>query len=257
MLISEEKIKEYLKQVPPIPQNALLTLKYLKEGNLKEAAKEAEKDLILKKQIEGVVNSAYFSIPKKVENTVQLFTMIGLEMATNLVYSYIVSLLEPKEWKIFNINFKDFQAEFLKSYEESMIFEFGEVKYKKYPEIGAIIPVAVCVCDMLLGEKKDKLELILNSAPMEIATLLKRLTGMSLFEIASKIAKIWELEDEKCDIIKNSECLECKNEISALVHFLFFYLSSKPAFFDLNSLIEFNTDSLEYLPKTKQRIINA
>ncbi|GAB6074963.1 HDOD domain-containing protein [Nautilia lithotrophica] len=257
MLISQEEIKKYLSQVPPLPKSAAKALKYLKEGDLRKAAMEAENDLVLKKQIEHVVNSAYFSLPNKVEDTVQLFTMIGLEMAKSLVYSYIVSLLEPKEWNIFNINFKDFQAQFLAVYEEYMILEFGKEKYKKYPEIGAIIPVAVCVCDMLLGDKKREVELITESAPLELGTLLKRMTGMTLFEIAAEIAKIWELEDEKCEIIKKSECIDCKNPISALTHFLFFYLVSKPQFMDLNSLIEFNPECMDLIPKTTQRIMNA
>ena len=257
MLISQDDIKKYLSQVPPVPESAMAALKALKEGDLRKAALEAEKDFVLKKQIEQVVNSAYFALPNKVENTVQLFTMIGLEMAKSLVYSYIVSLLEPKEWKIFNINFKDFQAEFMSNYEKYMILEFGKETYKKYPEIGAIIPVAVCVTDMLLGEKKDKLNLILESSPMEIGTLLKRMTGMTLFSIAGEIAKIWKLENDKCEIIKKSECDICDNKISALVHFLFFYMVSEPAFMDLNSLIEFNPECMDFIPKTTQRIINA
>jgi len=256
MLISKEEIQKYLKQVPPLPESAANTLLYLKAGDLKKAAQEAENDIVLKKQIEHVVNSAYFSLPNKVENTVQLFTMIGLEMAKSLVYSYIVSLLEPKEWKIFNINFKDFQAEFLSNYEKYMIEEFGRETYKKYPEIGAIIPVAVCVCDMLLGDKKDQIDLITSSAPLEIGTILKRMTGVSLFQIAAQIAKIWELEDEKCKIIAKSECINCNHPVSAMTHFLFFYLASKPAFYDLNSLIEFNPKCMEFIPKTTQRITN-
>jgi hypothetical protein len=256
MLVSKEDIQKYLSKVPPVPESAMKTLKYLKEGDLKKAALEAENDLVLKKQIQRVVNSAYFSLPNRVEDTVQLFTMIGLEMAKSLVYTYIVSLLEPEEWKIFDIDFRDFQAQFLSAYEEYMIYEFGEETYKKYPEIGAIIPVAVCVCDMLLGDKKDKLEIITQSAPLEIGTLLKRMTGFTLFGIAAEIAKIWDLEEEKCEIIKQSECIKCENKISALVHFIFFYLVSKPAFMDLNSLIEFNPECMEYIPKTTQRITN-
>ena len=177
-------------------------------------------------------------------------------MVKNLVYSCIVSLLEPKQWKIFNINFRDFQAEFLSIYEKCMLLEFGKETYKKYSEIGAIIPVSVCICDMLLGEEKEKLDLILKSAPIEIGTLIKRMTGTTLFEIAAMIGKIWELDKQKCEIIKNSECLEC-NKISALIHFLFFYLVSKPQFIDLNSLIEFNTKCIEFIPKTYKRILDG
>ena len=257
MLVSVEDIKKYLKNVPPVPESVRKTLDYLKEGKLKEAAVEAEKDLVLKKQIESIVNSAYFSLPNKVEDSVQLFSMIGLEMAKSLVYSYIVSLLAPKEWKIFNnFNFADFQAQFLRSYEEFMKLEFSEEVYKKYSEIGALIPISVCVVDGLLGEKKDKLELITSSSPLEIGTLLKRMTGVTLFTLSAKIAEIWELDKEKVDIIKNAECIKCENKISALVHFIFFYLVSKPNFLELNSLIEFNPECISFIPKTFERIQN-
>ncbi|WP_024791568.1 HDOD domain-containing protein [Lebetimonas sp. JS032] len=256
MLISKNDIEKYLQNIPPIPKYALECLNALKEGNIKKAANDAQKDLVLKKQIEKIVNSAAFSLRKEVKDTLQLFTLLGIENIRAIVYSYLVSLLMPKNWEIFKIDFTDFQKEFLNSYKEFVSLEFGETIYKKYAEIGAIIPASVCVCDSLLGEKKEKLNIILNSAPLEYGTLLKRLTGESLFGIAAKIAEIWDLEKEKCEIIKKSECEICDNPFSALNHFIFFYLTSKPAFFDLNSLIEFNPKCVDYIPKTYERISN-
>jgi hypothetical protein len=256
VLISKEEIKEYLNSIPPIPQSVNNCLKYLKQGELKKAALEAQKDIVLKKQIELVVNSAMFSLPNKVEDTVQLFTMIGLEMAKNLVYSYLVTLLKPKKWQIFNINFHDFQAAFMKMYEDFMIYEFGEKTYKKFSEIGAIVPISVCVCDSLFGKRKDDVDLILSSAPLDYATLLKRMTGLSLFGLAAKIAEIWDLEEEKTKILALAECQKCKEKVAALTHVLFFYLTSKKHFMDLNSLIEFNTNAINLIPKTYERIIN-
>jgi hypothetical protein len=256
MLISKDDIKKYLNNIPPVPEYALECLNALKNEDLKKAALAADKDLVLKKQIEKIVNSAAFSLRNKVDNTVQLFTLLGLENIRAIVYSYLVSLLEPKEWKIFKIDFPEFQKDFLSYYKEFASLEFGEKTYKKYSEIGAIIPASVCVCDSLLGDKKEKLNIVLNSVPLEYGTLLKRLTGESLFGIAATIAEIWDLEKEKCKIIKKSECETCNNPISALTHFTFFYLVSKPAFIDLNSLIEFNPKCIEYIPKTYERINN-
>jgi hypothetical protein len=256
MLISKEDIKKYLDDIPPIPKYAMECLNALKEGDLKKAAEAAENDLVLKKQIEKIVNSAAFALKNKVDNTLQLFTLLGIENVRAIVYSYLVSLLQPKEWKIFKINFSEFQKDFLNYYKEFMTLEFAEATYKKYAEIGAIIPASVCVCDSLLGDKKEKLNIILNSSPLEYGTLLKRLTGESLFGIAATIAELWELEKEKCEIIKKSECEICDNTISALTHFTFFYLVSKPTFMDLNSLIEFNPQCIEFIPKTYERINN-
>ena len=257
MLISKEEIIKYLKNVPPVPESVEECLNYLKQGDLKKAALAADKDIALKKQIEAVVNSAYFALPNKVEDTVQLFSMIGLEMARNLVYSYLVSLLEPKEWKIFkNLNFRDFQANFLHLYEEFSILEFGEKEYKENAILGAIIPSAVCVVDNLLGDKKDKLELITTHAPLEIGTLLKRITGVSLFGISAKIADIWGIEKKHQETLIKAKCVKCDDKIAAMLHFIFFYLASKPQFLELNSLIEFNPECVNFIPKTYERILN-
>ena len=256
MLISKEEIIKYLKNIPPVPQNVKNSLLALDKGDLKKAAIEASNDLVLKKRIESVVNSAYYGLSKKVEDIVQLFAMLGIEKSRSLIYLYLVSLLEPKQWKIFKINFFEFQAAFMKEFEKAMILEFDEKTYKQYAEIGAIIPAAVCVCDSLLGDKKEDVELIMSSAPIEYSTLIKRMTGVSLFGLASKIAEIWDLEKEKSEILKRAECEKCNDKISALIHFIFFILVSKKEFLDLNSLIEFNPQCIELIPKTYERIIN-
>jgi len=256
VLVSKEDIIKYLKTIPPVPENVKNTLNFLKEGDLKKAAIEAEKDLVLKKRIENVVNSAYYSLPNKVENITQLFAMLGIEKTRSLVYSYLVSLLEPKTWKIFNIDFFDFQAYFMALFEEYMKYEFDDKTFKNYAEIGALIPAAVCVCDGILGDKKEDVELVISSAPIEYSTLIKRMSGYSLFTLAAQIAKLWGLEEEKTDILKKSECVKCDSKIAALVHFLFFYTVSKPQFLDINSLIEFNPECINLIPKTYERIVN-
>ena len=257
MLVTKEDINNYLKDVPPVPETVKECLDYLENGDLRQAALAADKDIVLKKQIESVVNSAYFALPNKVENTVQLFSMIGLEMARNLVYTYLVSLLEPKKWQIFNnFPFADFQANFLNLYETYAKLELGEEAYKRYSTLGAIIPSAVCVVDSLLGDKKEQLESITLAAPLEIGTLLKRLTGITLFGISAKIADIWEVEQEFQEMLLEAECDQCDDKIAALLHFIFFYLASKPQFLEVNSLIRFNVNCVDLIPKTYERILN-
>lgn len=257
MLISKNDIIKYLKDVPPVPKNVKKALEYLKNGDLKNAAIEAQNDLILKKRIEDVVNSAYYALPNKVNDMVQLFAMLGMERSKSLIYSYLVSLLEPKEWQIFNINFFDFQAMFMSEFEKYMTIEFDTKTYKKYADVGAIIPASVCICDSLLGAKKEDVELLTSNAPLEYGTIIKRMTGISLFGIAAKIAEIWGLDKEKTKILKNAKCNNgCNDKISALIHLVFFMIVSKKQFLDLNSLIEFNPECINLIPKTYERIIN-
>jgi len=256
VLVSKKEILKYLNNVPPVPESVKQSLDALNEGDLKKAAVLASEDLVLKKRIESIVNSACYALPNRVDDIVQLFAMLGIEKTKSLIYSYLVSLLEPKEWKIFKVDFFDFQAAFMNEFEKAVILEFDEKTYKKYAEIGAIVPVAVCVCDGLLGDKKDEVELVLSSAPLEYSTLIKRMAGVSLFGIAAKIAQIWGLEEEKSEILKKAECKKCDNKISALIHLVFFMLVSKKQFLDLNSLIEFNVECIDVVPKIYERIIN-
>ncbi len=256
MLISKNDILNYLSKVLPVPENIQKALEYLNSGDIRNAAAKAEKDFILKKQIERVVNSAYYSLNKKIDDMVQLFTLLGIEKSRSLIYSYLVSLLEPKEWKIFKINFFDFQSAFMDTFEKAMTLEFDEQIFKKYAEIGAIIPAAVCVCEYLLGDKKDQVDIVMSSAPLEYSTLIKRMSGFSLFEIAAKIAFFWGVDEEKTEILKKSECKECSEKMPALIHFIFFALVSKKEFLDINSLIEFNPECINLIPKTYERMIN-
>ncbi len=256
MLISKKEILKYLKDIPPVPENVKNALKALDEGDLKKAALFASEDLILKKRIEDVVNSAYYALPNQVNDIVQLFAMLGIEKSRSLIYSYLVSLLEPKKWKIFKIDFFNFQAAFMSEFEKGMIIEFDEKTYKKYAEIGALIPASVCVCDSLLGDKKEDADLILSSAPIDYSNLIKRIAGVSLFQLAAKIAEIWGLEKEKVEILKEAECNICNNKIAAITHFTFFTLVSKKQFLEINSLIEFNPKCINLIPKLYERIIN-
>ena len=85
MLISKEEIIKYLKNVPPVPENVKNALSALDEGDLKKAAIEASNDLVLKKRIQSVVNSAYYGLSHKVEDMIQLFAMLGSEKSRSLI----------------------------------------------------------------------------------------------------------------------------------------------------------------------------
>ena len=264
MLITKEEIIQKLNSIPPLPEAVRDTIKYLKSGDLQKAADSANKDIVLRKRIESIVNSAYFGFSNKLTDTRQMFSALGLEMARSVVLSYMVSLLSPKEWKIFTkLDFNDFQTAFLAGGKEAIIVESDEVTYKKYADSLAIIPSVICLIDELLGDKIDKVNLLRENSDLDYSKILKRFTGFSLFSLAAFVAKKWELDKSNIDFIQYIECETCEiddktiQKIAAAIHLEFFYLVSKPRFFELNSFIEFNPQVVEIATNLQQKLATA
>ena len=263
MLINKKDIIEKIASIPPLDKAVKNTIDALKMGDLQKAADSADSDIILKNKISQIVNSAYFGFSKKLTDTRVMFSAMGLEMAKGIVLSYMVSLLAPKKWNLFNINFEEFQSAYLASCKEALLLETDETTYKKYADAIALIPATICLVDQLLSQQKENLEIVMESSQLDYGKILKRFTGMSLFELAGLIAKKWEVSNENILIIKGSECIKCRFEdkiiqkVCATLHLEFFYLVSQPQFYDLNSFIEFNPEVIQiatknYLKKTEK-----
>ena len=262
MLITKTDITKKIASIPPLPKSVKKTIDALKSGDLQKAADSANSDVVLKKKISTIVNSAYFGFTKKLTDTRVMFSAMGLEMAKGVILSYMVGLLAPKEWKLFNINFEEFQSAYLSSSKKAVILETDEITYKKYSDSIALIPATICLVDTLLGEKAEDIQLLMESSCLDYGKILKRFTGMSLFELAGLIAEKWELSGENIELIKEIECVKCVGsdekmlKVSATLHLEFFYLVSQPQFFELNSFIEFNPKVVEIAKKNYERKID-
>jgi len=263
MLISKKDIISKIASIPPLPKSVKDSIAYLKLGELQKAADVVDSDIVLKKKIEKIVNSAYFGFSNRLTDTRQMFSAMGLEMAKGVVLSYMVSLLAPKEWKIFKkLDFEEFQSAFLAYAKEAIILETDEETYKKYSDAISLIPATICLIDELLGEKKDKVELLIESSGLNYGKILKRFTNLTLFELASIVAKKWELNKDNIELIKLVECENCDikdkklQKVVASLHLEFFYLVSKPQFFELNSFIDFNVEVINIATKNYKRKID-
>jgi len=259
MLITKSEIIKKIDSIPPMPEAVKNTIEALKAGELQKAADSANSDLVLKKKIAQIVNSAYFGFSRKLTDTRQMFSAMGLEMAKSVVLSYMVSLLEPKEWKIFNdLKFEDFQSAFLAEVKEAVVLETNEEIYKKYADALALIPASICLTDDLLGDKKKEVELLIESSELNYGKILKRFTGYSIFTLAALVGKKWEVDNNNVKIIKMAECEVCDEEmkVTAAIHLKLFQLVSKPQFFILNSFVDFNIKSTEIAKNNYERMIN-
>ncbi len=263
MLITKKEIIEKIDAIPPLPEVVRKTIEYLQAEQLQKAADEADKDIVLKNKILKIVNSAYFGFSREVTQTRQMFSVMGVEMAKSVVLSYMVELLKPKEWKLFEgLDFDAFQSFFLAKTKEAIILETSEEVYKKYANLAAIIPATICLVDDLLGDKRTQVELLIESSGLNYGEILERFTGFSLFSLASFVAKKWELEKNIVELLEFVECKNCdlKDEeqktIAATLHLELFFCVSKPQFFVLNSFVNFNPEVIQIAKKNYERKIN-
>ena len=259
-IITKKEIIEKVESIPPLPETVQNAIEALKNGDLQKAADWTDSDLVLRNKIQRIVNSAYFGFTKKLTDTRQMFSAMGLEMAKSVILSYMVSLLAPKEWKIFNkLNFEEFQIQFLASAKKGIILETDEQTYKKFADSIALIPATICLIDELLGSKKNQIELLLETTELNYGKILKRFTGHTLFSLAALIAKKWGIDSENIKVVKLAECNSCNIEnreilkVVATLHLELFYLVSKPQFFMLNSFIDFNVKTTEIAVKNFER----
>ncbi len=87
---------------------------------------------------------------------------------------------------------------------------------------------------------------------MQKYTILKRLCGVSLFDICVQIAKKWDMPQEVSDIVYSSSGLNPAkdpkiDELAKWMHLLLFYELSQPMFVkaSLNDFIDFQIDYVQ------------
>lgn len=252
-MITKQDIEHFIEKIPPAPKAVQSTLNFLQSGDIPKAAKAAEEDLALKSYLRTLVNKPIYGFKNEVKETAQIFMVLGVSGSTQTVYNYLLKTLSPKEWHFFALNeklFEDLQTELTISWNK--ITDYLGVKEKDIKVAISLIPSAVVVCEALFNEHAKDIELIRGAKDIDLNTILIRLSGYSLFDIAAMIAKKWDMETIVADIIKAASGKIEQTASDAVnygrwIHLLLFYTFSKPQFIDagLNDFLEFQIDFVE------------
>lgn len=250
-MISVDDIKKYVSKVPPLPDTLQKALKATEDGDLPKAADFAKDDPALMSHLRDIVNKPIFGFKKEVKDAGQIFGILGTASAKQILSSYLVSLLTPKEWKTFNIknsHFNELQA--------GMIHNWNRVLKKlncqdgAVPFVAPLLPASIIICEELFKVHKKDVELLREVKNLDYNTILYRLTKKSLIDIAVIVGKKWELPNRALRIIlMSSSKMRHKEEDEDLIyakylHLLFFYQLSKPEMVEggLNDFTEFNIE---------------
>ena len=108
IVVTKEEIQTYIQSIPPAPSTLQNVLLQLNAGELSKAASVANDDPALKLYLQNVVNKPIFGFQNDLKNLGQIFGVLGLAQAEQLIYNYMISLLSPKKWELFVLNEKNF-----------------------------------------------------------------------------------------------------------------------------------------------------
>lgn len=249
-MITKEDINSYIEKIPPAPQALKETLFELNRGELIKAAQVAEGDKALSSYLKVLVNKPIYGFRNEVKGVSQIFGILGVAQSQQAVYNYMLTLLSPSKWELFKLNrvtFYNLQADL--SMQWKKILNHLEIDNKDIHSAISLLPASIIVSEALFATKKADVTLLRSVNEIDYNTILKRLTGLDLFDISTMIATKWEMPLTIAKIIQaaSGEKEEKEKKIERLgqwMHLLLFYILSQPKYIEaeLNDFIEFKIE---------------
>ena len=249
-MITKEIIDSYIDKIPPAPKALKLTISFLAVGELNKAAQIAQTDLALSSYLKVLVNKPIYGFKNEVTEVSQIFGILGVSGSQQAVYNYMINLLSPKSWKLFNLNastFSNLQAAL--STQWVKILKHLNINDKDIESSIALLPASIIVSEALFCSKIDDVNLLRSVKPLDLNTILQRLCKMDLFDICEQISIKWEMPQSIAHIVQASSGIkpaedEELNKLGKWMHLLLFYELSQPNFIDagLNDFIDFQVE---------------
>ena len=249
-MITNEKINSYIEKIPPAPKALQTTIMFLNAGELSKASQIAETDLALKSYLKNIVNKPIYGFKNEVSEISQIFGILGVSSSQQTVYNYMMTLLSPNKWILFNLNsnlFHELQAKLSRKWK--IILEHLKINDMEIESAISLLPASIIVSEALFGDKKADVDLLRSVDDLDLNTIINRLCGMDLFDICEKISQKWEMPEKIAQIVQASSGFkpledENLNRLGKWMHLLLFYELSQPIFIDagLNDFIDFNVD---------------
>lgn len=252
-MVTKEKIESFIEKIPPAPKVLNETFRLLRAGELTKAAKVAEGDLALKAYLKNIVNKPIYGFANEVSDIGQIFGILGVSLARQSVYNYMISLLNPKDWSLFKLNshlFYELQANLSKKWQ--IILEHLKIEDKEIYDAITLLPASIIVAEALFKEKIEDVTLLKTTKAIDYNTILKRLCGVDLFDICAQIAHKWEMNENIPDIVQAASGVKPSSDetldlLGKWMHLLLFYELSNSLFVSagLNDFIDFQIEYIQ------------
>jgi HD-like signal output (HDOD) protein len=245
-MVTDKEIVAYIEKIPPLPQSVQACIAALKQDDLTNAAKAASQDEALGKYLISIVNRASFGFTTHVTDFSQIFGILGLDSAKQILTSYLISILAPSKWEVFGINnkvFNEFQARMIDGWNR-----ISEQKgyHESYKSAAVLLGAAIIVSEELFKSNKKDLDLIVQTSSISYNTILKRLAHKSFVDIAIMIGQEWDADSAVLELLK--EALEDHSigdhDEAKFLHLLTFFELSQGKMMEtgLNNFIDFDRE---------------
>ena len=249
-MITKEQINDFIDKVPPAPKALKETLLHLNSGDLVKAAAVAKEDKALNTYLKVLVNKPIYGFRNEVSDVSQIFGILGVNQSQQAVYNYMLTLLSPSKWELFKLNriiFYNLQADLSVNWQK--ILDFLKINDKDILSSITLLPASIIVSEALFCRRVKDINLLRSVNPIDLNTVLQRLTGIDLFDICELIAIKWEMPQDIIDIIQAASGLkpsdnETINQLGKWMHLLLFYTLSQSKYIEaqLNDFIDFQID---------------
>ena len=249
-MITKEQINNFIDRVPPAPKALKDTLTHLNNGDLVKAASVAKEDKALNNYLKVLVNKPIYGFRNEVSDVSQIFGILGVNRSQQAVYNYMLSLLSPSKWKLFKLNrivFYNLQADLSMNWKK--ILDYLEIEDKDILSSISLLPASIIVSEALFCEKVNDVNILRSVNPIDLNTVLKRLTDVDLFDICEMIAVKWEMPKDIISIIQAASGLKPSedvniNKLGKWMHLLLFFTLSQAKYIEaeLNDFIDFQVE---------------
>lgn len=245
----KSKIEKFIENIPAIPKNVQVCAKFLEEGDLNKAAKSALKDPAFSHYLVALVNKPIFGLRHEVKDIEQIFGILGIEKASQVVNAYYAKLILPKSWKVFGITNSDFQmlqASLIRNWNK--ILDHENQNSMPLASIISLLPASIIICEEIFEENIEEVRLLKLQKNMSYDEILYKMSGYKLFDIFILICRKWELSEASIKFVeyisKKTEDNTNFSKLAKYIHLLMFFELSKPKYIEagLNDFIEFDVE---------------
>jgi len=199
-----------------------------------------------------MINKPIFGFRNEVKDVSQIFGILGVKRASQVVNAYYATLIFPKKWKVFKMNNNDFQLlQSMLIYNWNKILDFTKYNHIHIASVVSLLPASLIVCEALFEDNIDDISLLKEYQNISYDEILYKMSGLRLFDIFIQICEKWELNDESVKLVEYLSQKKDDNSIlsklARYLHLLIFFELSKPVFIQtgVNDFIEFDIEFVQ------------